>query len=131
MKISDDIKQKIIQDAKEIYRKISPCGLKKCLEDCILPDQIESNWFEFWFNDSTGSTHLIRRPISDYMEKTPAEKRLKKFAKNIDTKTLKEAAKILMDEFKEGSDIVADCILNELESRLEEKDFIEFCDSLV
>ena len=43
---------------------------------------------------------------------------------------IKEVARKLMDDFRDGSIIVFKISLDILESRLDEKEFVEFCNSL-
>ena len=50
--------------------------------------------------------------------------------KEIDTKTLKESATLLMNDFRDGAGISFVLILNELETRMEEKEYTEFYDNL-
>lgn len=48
----------------------------------------------------------------------------------ITTKTLKESAKLLMNRFENGTDFAFNQIIDELEKRMPENEFIEFCETL-
>jgi len=46
------------------------------------------------------------------------------------TETLKESAKKCMNDFRDGVDFALQSILDELQLRMEETDFINFCETL-
>jgi hypothetical protein len=50
--------------------------------------------------------------------------------KEATTETLKESAKIAMNDFRDGVDLALEKILDELESRMPEKEFISFTETL-
>lgn len=50
--------------------------------------------------------------------------------KNIETKTLKEVASLLMDNFEDGSGLTFDAVMAELEERMPEEEYVLFCDNL-
>ena len=48
----------------------------------------------------------------------------------LDTKMLKEVANLLMDNFKTGTDLAFEVVMAELEDRMPEEEYVEFCDNL-
>jgi hypothetical protein len=50
--------------------------------------------------------------------------------KGIELSELKVMAKMLQNNFEEGSCVVFSAVINELELRMPEKDFVSFCDNL-
>lgn len=49
---------------------------------------------------------------------------------NVNTETLKEMAIKLHDDFSDGADLVFDAVLNTLESRVDEVEFLELMETL-
>jgi len=49
---------------------------------------------------------------------------------NINTETLKEMALKLNNDFSDGADLVFDAVLNVLESRVDEVEFLELMENL-
>lgn len=49
------IERKLIQKAKARYGRIAPC-MGKTFTQCF---QVQDGKLQFWFNDSTGNTHLL------------------------------------------------------------------------
>lgn len=64
------------------------------------------------------------------MEKQETIKKMREVIKTRTIEQLKEMAKILMNDFQEGAGIVFNFTLDEIENRISEKEFVEFCDSL-
>lgn len=60
---------------------------------------------------------------------TAKEKLIKAIA-NKSTEILKQSAILLMDNFEEGAGVAFNFILDELEKRMTESEYINFCDSL-
>jgi len=58
-KISREIKDEMIAEAKEEYGEISPCG-RKTIDECFTT---EGDLIIFWFNNSKGSTKIVTREI--------------------------------------------------------------------
>ena len=55
------LKEKMLQQAKQKHGAIAPCGLLKNIEDGF---RIYNDKVEFWYNDVTiNSTHLIVEKI--------------------------------------------------------------------
>lgn len=50
--------------------------------------------------------------------------------KETTTEILKESAKKCMNDFRDGVDFALQSILDELESRMEKSEFINFCETL-
>ena len=50
---------------------------------------------------------------------------------NVNTETLKEMAVKLNNDFSDGADLVFDAVLNALESRVNEVEFLELMETLV
>ena len=46
------------------------------------------------------------------------------------TQLLKESAELLMDSYEDGAGVAFVFVLTELENRMTEAEYIEFCDSL-
>ena len=49
---------------------------------------------------------------------------------NVNTETLKEMAVKLNNDFSDGADLVFDAVLNALESRVDEVEFLELMETL-
>lgn len=49
---------------------------------------------------------------------------------NVNTETLKEMAVKLSNDFSDGADLVFDAVLNALESRIDEVEFLELMETL-
>ena len=58
------------------------------------------------------------------------ENKIKSRIKELTTETLKEMAAQLMDNFEDGAGVVFMYVTNELEERMPEADFVQFCDNL-
>ena len=56
--------------------------------------------------------------------------KMKKVTKSQPTETLKETAKKLMSDFRNGTSLSLDIVLDEIETRMSEDDFVKFCDEL-
>ncbi|MFP4241892.1 MAG: hypothetical protein ACLFQB_10825 [Chitinispirillaceae bacterium] len=52
----NELKDKIINQARERYKQIFPCANKEDLGECFTT---ENNTLMFWFNTEDKSTHLI------------------------------------------------------------------------
>jgi hypothetical protein len=52
----DEIKRKLIREARKTFKRIYPCGDKQDLLECFT--EID-NKLLFWFNTEDKSTHLI------------------------------------------------------------------------
>ncbi len=50
------IKRNLLQEAKEKYSQIFPCGNNSSLQDCFTE---EDGLILFWFNTSDCSTHML------------------------------------------------------------------------
>lgn len=50
------IKRNLLQEAKEKYSKIFPCGNNNSLSECFTE---EDGLVLFWFNTSDASTHML------------------------------------------------------------------------
>ena len=50
---------------------------------------------------------------------------------NLTIETLKEMAKDLMDDFRDGTELVHDLVMTALDNKMDEKEFISFCDSII
>lgn len=59
-----------------------------------------------------------------------AKEKLIKAIENKPTELLKQSAILLMDNFEEGAGAAFNFILDELEKRMTESEYINFCDSL-
>ena len=57
----DQVKQKMIEQARKQYGKVQACGDRKWDESFT----IHNDQLMLWFNDSKGSTHLISTSISE------------------------------------------------------------------
>ncbi len=55
---------------------------------------------------------------------------MKSKVKNQSTKTLKEMAHQLMNDFRDGADLVHELVMDELEKRMAGNEFINFCDEI-
>lgn len=58
----NELKKRMISQAKSVYKNIYPCGDKKNLQECFT---VMDNRLVFWFNTEDDSTHLITSPSSD------------------------------------------------------------------
>ena len=62
MKTELEIKESLIQRAREQYGEISYCGVAACWNECFTfttdPDEIH-----FWFNDRDRNTHVISEAL--------------------------------------------------------------------
>lgn len=58
----NELKNKLIITAQEIFKIIYPCGGKRDLNDCFT---IIGNKLLFWFNTEDHSTHLITWSLDD------------------------------------------------------------------
>ena len=56
--------------------------------------------------------------------------KMKSLIANQNLKTLQEMAKNLMSDFTNEATLIFTFVLNEIENRMQENDFIKFCDSL-
>ena len=52
----DQIKESLIQRAREQYGEIRYCGDTACWDECFT---VEFGEIHFWFNDQDGNTHVI------------------------------------------------------------------------
>jgi hypothetical protein len=52
----NELKNRLISKAQEIFIKIYPCGGKRDLTDCFT---VIGNKLVFWFNTEDQSTHLL------------------------------------------------------------------------
>lgn len=57
----NDIKNTMINEAKNNFTKIYPCGNNKDLDDCFTTYE---NQIFFWFNTDDDSTHVISKSLS-------------------------------------------------------------------
>jgi hypothetical protein len=57
----DNVKEKLIEQAREKYGKVQACGNRKWDDSFTVHD----DQLMLWFNDAKGSTHLISTSISD------------------------------------------------------------------
>ncbi len=55
------LKEQMIEEAREIYKEIHPCGFGKRIEDCFT---IIDNSLTLWFNTSDKSTHIVRKSLA-------------------------------------------------------------------
>ncbi len=53
-------KKKLIQKARSLYNKISPCGAKRTFEECFT---LSENTLFFWFDTEDHSTHILTEKI--------------------------------------------------------------------
>lgn len=56
--------------------------------------------------------------------------KIKAMIQNQDTEVLQHIATKLMNDFREGSTIVFDNVISELESRMTEQEYIKFCETI-
>jgi hypothetical protein len=61
----DDLKLKLILQAKKLYNHIDPCGNKDTLYECFT---INENKLIFWFNTKDHSTHMIKVSLENIFE---------------------------------------------------------------
>lgn len=73
--------------------------------------------------------HYLSSIIINNKTMTAKEKLIKAIA-NKSTEILKQSAILLMDNFEEGAGVAFNFILDELEKRMTESEYINFCDSL-
>ena len=59
-----------------------------------------------------------------------AKEKMKKLISEQPTDTLKDTAKNLMTTFETGAGVAFEMTLSEIQKRMSEKEFIEFCDSM-
>jgi spermidine/putrescine-binding protein len=52
----DDLKKTMIKKAKDRFKKIHPCGLRRKLDECFT---VEDDRLCFWFNTEDESTHVL------------------------------------------------------------------------
>lgn len=50
------VKRNMIREAKKLYTKIFPCGLKESLEECFT---ITDDTLLLWFNTKDQNTHVV------------------------------------------------------------------------
>ncbi len=60
----DQVKSKLIQNARNQYGEILYCGKATCWAECFTHEDDE---LAFWFNDTDGNTHVI---TEDYINET-------------------------------------------------------------
>jgi hypothetical protein len=60
----NEIKYKLILEARDRFKKIYPCGNNKDLIDCFTR---MGNLLVFWFNTEDKSTHLMTHPVEEKM----------------------------------------------------------------
>jgi hypothetical protein len=58
----NEMKRKMISQARETFKTIYPCGNKTALIDCFTK---MGNKLVFWFNTEDQSTHLLALPLDD------------------------------------------------------------------
>lgn len=59
-----------------------------------------------------------------------AKEKLEKKIKEMDVETIKEALTLLMNDFRNGTEVVFEKLLDELEKRIPVQDFIKFSETL-
>lgn len=57
----NELKEKMINDAREKYQSIFPCSTRRKLDDCFT---VEKNRMLFWFNTEDRSTHILAADLS-------------------------------------------------------------------
>jgi hypothetical protein len=57
----NQLKEQLVNQARERYQNIVPCYPRTDLEDCFT---IEGNWLLFWYNTEDNSTHLDYAALS-------------------------------------------------------------------
>lgn len=59
--IDQEKKEEMVREAKARYKCAVPCGGRNSFDDCF-------TFFEdavlLWFDDSIGSTHVVKRPLN-------------------------------------------------------------------
>ncbi len=58
------VKRKMIREAKRLYTKIFPCGLKENLEECFT---IADDTLLLWFNTKDQHTHVVKAEKGKYL----------------------------------------------------------------
>jgi hypothetical protein len=58
----NDIKEKMIQKALGVHKKIFPCKGKTHINDCFT---VEGQKIIFWFNTEDENTHILFEKIKD------------------------------------------------------------------
>ncbi len=59
------VKKRMIREARKVYSKIFPCGLKKSLEECFT---ITDDTVLLWFNTKDQNTHVVMAEKGEVME---------------------------------------------------------------
>jgi hypothetical protein len=56
----DELKAKLINDAKSLYGKIKPCGKRVSFDECFT---VYQGKILFWFNSSDDSTKILSETL--------------------------------------------------------------------
>ncbi len=59
------VKRNMIREAKRLYRKIFPCGLKERLEECFT---ITDDTILLGFNTKDQNTHVVKAEKGKYLQ---------------------------------------------------------------
>jgi len=61
----DDLKLKLILQAKKLFNHIYPCGNKESFYECFT---INEKNLVFWFNTKDHSTHMLKESLENIFE---------------------------------------------------------------